>query len=224
MPNPRLALPRVASLSLRGTGLVGTGRARKRCGVVVKDVVLVVDDDPVARDLLGGELERSGFLVARAVDGADGWERFRREQPDLVVTDLRMPRADGIDLIRRIRSEADCWVPVIAITSHDDARILEMVFEAGRGAATRFLALRPGLDRLAEVARELLAVNVPALREQRRRLRYQELSSLLQEHGGNVSRVARAMGCDRQTIYYWMKSFGMYPARAGRAPRRETRA
>ncbi|MCH2185015.1 response regulator, partial [Myxococcota bacterium] len=66
--------------------------------------VLVVDDQPRARDLLGAELEDAGFDVLTAEDGDDGWETFCRQDPAVVITDMSMPRCDGIELLRRIRS------------------------------------------------------------------------------------------------------------------------
>lgn len=76
--------------------------------------VLVVDDRVEARALVAGELEEAGFQVEQASDGEDAWRCFQRRRPDLVVSDLRMPRADGIELLRRIRRVSA--VPVLLST------------------------------------------------------------------------------------------------------------
>ena len=65
--------------------------------------VLLVDDRAEARALVAGDLAEAGLAVVEARDGVEAWNRFRAEAPDLVVSDLRMPRADGIELLRRIR-------------------------------------------------------------------------------------------------------------------------
>ena len=73
------------------TAIVGSG------GGVAGRSVLVVDDRVEARALVAGELEEAGFQVEQASDGEDAWRCFQRRRPDLVVSDLRMPRADGMD-------------------------------------------------------------------------------------------------------------------------------
>ena len=64
--------------------------------------VLVVDDDKVLRDLARRMLESGGHSVIEAVDGIEGVKEFKKESPDVVVADIIMPNADGLDVIRRI--------------------------------------------------------------------------------------------------------------------------
>jgi DNA-binding NtrC family response regulator len=78
--------------------------------------VLVVDDQERARDLLGAELREAGFEVALAADGEEAWRTFCARGAEVVVTDLAMPRCDGIELLRRIRQRSD--VPVIVFSGH----------------------------------------------------------------------------------------------------------
>ena len=173
-------------------------------------IALVADDDAVARRLVREELEGIGFSVIEARDGEEAWARFRREDPDLVTTDLRMPGLDGIELLRKIRNEAGSWVPVIVMTSHHDPKIFESVFAAGSGGATRFLHLRHGLDQLAELAEELLFEKVESVRERQRVLKLRDLAEQLHDCGGNISEMARRMGVDRRTIYYHLEKAGLY--------------
>ena len=142
-------------------------------------IALVADDDAVARRLVREELEGIGFSVLEARDGEEAWARFRREDPDLVTTDLRMPGLDGIELLRKIRNEAGSWVPVIVMTSHHDPKIFESVFAAGSGGATRFLHFCYGLDQLAELAEELLFEKVESVRERQRVLKLRDLAEQL---------------------------------------------
>ncbi|MBN1425147.1 response regulator [Candidatus Fermentibacteria bacterium] len=67
--------------------------------------ILVIDDDPLILKLLQTTIERSGFDVLTAQDGEQGLEVIRGEHPDLVISDIMMPRVDGFELIRRVRSD-----------------------------------------------------------------------------------------------------------------------
>ncbi len=64
--------------------------------------VLVIDDDKELRDLARRMLESGGHSVIEAVDGIEGVKEFKKENPDVVVADIIMPNADGLDVIRRI--------------------------------------------------------------------------------------------------------------------------
>lgn len=77
--------------------------------------VLVVDDQDCIVDLLTDIVEQLGFKTVRAYDGQDALERFNSGDVQLVITDIKMPRMDGIELMKQIKQiRAD--VPVIAIT------------------------------------------------------------------------------------------------------------
>ncbi|MFJ2740784.1 response regulator transcription factor [Streptomyces sp. NPDC087440] len=86
--------------------------------------VLVVDDDPTVSEVVAGYLERAGFAVDRAADGAAALEAARRHWPDLVVLDLMLPGMDGLQVCRRLRAHGP--VPVIMLTarSGEEDRIL----------------------------------------------------------------------------------------------------
>lgn len=164
-------------------------------------VALLVDDEVVTRRTLREELEPRGFLVVEAAGGDEAWERFRKELPDLVVTDLRMPRGDGVSLVRRIRREAKSWVPIIVITSQTDLDIIKMAVQAAREAATEVLHLRRDLDRLGDVAEDLSLLSVRSLRQQRRLRDMRTILSLLPECDGNVSKLSRMAEIPRSTLY-----------------------
>ena len=77
-------------------------------------VVLVVDDSATAREMLVAELQRCGFRVMAAADGAEAMEHIRSAPPALVITDLIMPRVNGYELCRNIKSDPRTRnVPVI---------------------------------------------------------------------------------------------------------------
>jgi two-component system, OmpR family, response regulator ResD len=80
--------------------------------------VLVVDDEPMVREVLSRYLERDGFEVESAADGQLALEAFEARRPDLVLLDLMLPRVDGFEVFRRIQDRAPS--PVIMITARGD--------------------------------------------------------------------------------------------------------
>ena len=77
--------------------------------------VLVVDDEPMVREVLARYLATEGFEVETAHDGAQALDRFDASIPDLVLLDLMLPRIDGLEVFRRMRASTD--VPVIMLTA-----------------------------------------------------------------------------------------------------------
>lgn len=95
----------------------------------MRGTVLVADDQPRARRALANELRDAGFDVCEADDGGEAWERFRGRRPDVVITDMRMPRSDGLELLGRIRAVSE--VPVILFTAHGTAQSAAAAFKRG---------------------------------------------------------------------------------------------
>ncbi len=79
--------------------------------------ILVVEDDEVERELVRMTLEREGYRVVTAGDGERGFEVALAERPDLIVTDVAMPMADGVQLIRRVRSAPEVAATPILVTT-----------------------------------------------------------------------------------------------------------
>ena len=80
--------------------------------------VLVVDDEPIVRDVLRRYLSKGGFQVDSAEDGETALERFAAEPPDLVLLDLMLPGVDGVEVFTRIRADHD--TPVIMLTARGE--------------------------------------------------------------------------------------------------------
>ena len=123
-------------------------------------VVLVVDDDPLARRMARDLLEREGWAVEEAVDGRAALAQVQGLHPQLVLLDLMMPEMDGFEFIEQFRAN-EAWrdIPVIVVTSKD-------LTAADRarlsGSVTRILA--KGAHPLEEVLaflRELIAASAP---------------------------------------------------------------
>jgi DNA-binding response OmpR family regulator len=81
--------------------------------------VLVVDDDPTVSDVVRRYLERSGFEVTLAADGAQALAAAAGQRPDLVVLDLMLPGLDGLEVCRRLR-DRDADLPVVMLTALGD--------------------------------------------------------------------------------------------------------
>lgn len=80
--------------------------------------ILVVDDEPELRSMLGRYLRNEGFEVAEAVTGAEALQRVRDGSPDLVILDVGLPDMDGFEVLRRLRTSSD--VAVIMLTAHTE--------------------------------------------------------------------------------------------------------
>ncbi|SOZ18266.1 Response regulator receiver ATP-binding histidine kinase, cheA family [Cupriavidus taiwanensis] len=94
--------------------------------------VLVVDDSLTVRELQRKLLAGRGYDVTVAVDGMDGWNVLRAEPFDLVITDIDMPRMDGIELVRRIRQDAALrQLPVMVVSYKDREQDRQRGLEAG---------------------------------------------------------------------------------------------
>jgi CheY-like chemotaxis protein len=79
--------------------------------------ILVIEDDEVARELMRRTLERRGYRVLVAADGIEGYDEAASALPDLIITDIKMPAADGVHLVRRVRdTPALAEIPILVTT------------------------------------------------------------------------------------------------------------
>ena len=83
--------------------------------------ILVIEDDDFERELMSRTLENSGYDVTVAADGVRGYDTALFVKPDLIVTDIRMPAADGIHVVRRVRdTESLEKTPILVTTAFGD--------------------------------------------------------------------------------------------------------
>ena len=87
----------------------------------ISDKVLVVDDKQMMRDSVTCTLQRAGFTVITAADGAAAIKATARHRPAAVITDLKMPEMDGLELLKRL-IEADDQLPVVLMTAHGNVQ------------------------------------------------------------------------------------------------------
>ena len=94
--------------------------------------ILLVEDNEMNRDMLSRRLERRGYEVVIAVDGAEGVDKAGTEAPALILMDMSLPVVDGWDATRRIKAApATRAIPVIALTAHAMSGDREKAVEAG---------------------------------------------------------------------------------------------
>lgn len=114
--------------------------------------VLVVDDEPILRDILTRIVERAGYSVASAVDGLDALEKLKSARFDFVISDVKMPNMDGLKLLGEIKSSYP-ETSVILITGKMAGFRLEDALEAG---ADHFI-VKPFKN--VEIARTLMCLH-----------------------------------------------------------------
>ncbi len=124
-------------------------RAEKR-----PETILTIDDNKGPRMVIYKELTRAGFNVFLAENGRDGVMQAKKIKPDIITMDLEMPIMDGFEACRALRESPDTAdIPVIIISSHDNAKTREMGFEVG---AMEFFVKPFKVGRLAEYVNMLL--------------------------------------------------------------------
>lgn len=116
--------------------------------------ILVVDDSPIDQRLASGLLTRAGFTTRVAANGDDALASLAEERAELVVTDLQMPKMDGLVLVEAIRARYPD-VPVILMTAHGSEDIAVRALQ--RGAAS-FVPKRDLARSLADTVRSILSV------------------------------------------------------------------
>jgi len=97
--------------------------------------VLVIDDDPLIRKTLSSYLSKKGFEASVAEDGEEGIQKYEEHIPDLVILDIRLPDADGLEVLGRIR-EKNPNASIIIMTAYDD---MKTTIEAIKSGAFEYL-------------------------------------------------------------------------------------
>ena len=117
--------------------------------------ILYAEDDVMARDEVVFSLEPYVRRILAASDGEEGLALFEKERPDIVLTDIQMPRMNGIEMAKAIR-EVDRSVPIVVTTAFNDSDYLLRSIEAGVTAyETKPLDLMRLIGKLAKIAKHL---------------------------------------------------------------------
>ncbi|MEO8874577.1 MAG: sigma-54 dependent transcriptional regulator [Polyangiaceae bacterium] len=165
--------------------------------------ILVVDDEATNRELLATLLEQDGYAVEVAEDGEAALARFAENPADVVITDLKMPKMDGLQLINRLRA-AHADVPIIVITANDE---MSSAVAAMRAGADNYLTKPADAGAIAiaiERALQRHEIRVEA-ENLRRQLRDRDGAGLQGLVGASapmqkVYRVARQVSSARATV------------------------
>ena len=95
-------------------------------------MILLVEDNELNRDMLSRRLERKGYVIKMAVDGAQGVSMAMELRPALILMDLSLPVMDGWEAIRRLKGNPEtAIIPIIALTAHARAEEEKTAREAG---------------------------------------------------------------------------------------------
>jgi CheY-like chemotaxis protein len=94
--------------------------------------VLIIDDEPFFVSMQRDMLQRQGFRVLAATNGAEGLAQARTHKPDLILLDIAMPGMDGFAVCEKLKQDATLKkIPVIILTGVQDAKLNEKAFRAG---------------------------------------------------------------------------------------------
>ncbi len=115
--------------------------------------ILTVDDSPSMRMLLRVALTDLGYRVVEAEDGVEALETLGGVEPDLLITDINMPRMDGFGLIERVRGEGRASLPILVLTTESSD---EKKARARAAGATGWIVKPFHPDKLAAAIRRVL--------------------------------------------------------------------
>ncbi len=168
----------------------------------MSESILLVDDEEGIRKVLGLSLAEDGYDVITAVDGEDALRAFAERNPDIVLTDIKMPGIGGLELLKRLKA-ANPEVEVIMLTGHGD---MELAIESLKNDATDFIT-KPINDDVLEIAlkraRERIAMR-RRLREHtedlERRVREQAAALLAAERALAARQVADGLSAGLRTL------------------------
>ena len=136
--------------------------------------ILLVDDEPGIRKVLGIALADGGYSVTTAENGEEALRRFRKHRPDIVLTDIKMPDMDGIELLQHIKAESPD-TEVVMFTGHGD---MELAIKSLKHDATDFVT-KPINEDVLEIALKRARERI-AMRRQLREYTH-ELERLVEE-------------------------------------------
>lgn len=95
-------------------------------------IILVAEDDDMSRDMLSRRLAKLGYVVIEARNGVEAIDVARNEKPDLILMDVCMPKMDGIEAVRLLKSDQQtAAIPVIALTALNTAADVKRAIEVG---------------------------------------------------------------------------------------------
>lgn len=126
-------------------------------GDSLSQLVLIVDDEPMARTLLRLMLVRAGFNVSEAEDGFDALEKVQTSQPDIILLDVMMPGMDGFSVCEELRQRKEtATLPIIMLSAKTD---LDSINKGLRVGATKYLTKPISPEDLTRHVKDVLDAN-----------------------------------------------------------------
>jgi len=190
------------------------------CGDAGASLILVVDDRSDSRRHIASRLSRLGHRILEASDGIEALRSFESRRPDAVVTDMRMPKSDGFDLLGGLKSQSR--VAVFCVTAYPDWESALLAVKRGASHYYRwprdFERLIADVDETVRAARKGVAAagsipSLDAIRQDGRRLeadsRRRRVREALEHTGGNIGKAAQLLKVSRRTVYNWMERYGV---------------
>jgi len=135
------------------------------------ELVAVVEDEKNIRETVAFAVKREGYRVNSYADGAEAWSAFRQQLPDLAVLDILLPRMDGRELCRKLRSRSEA-LPIIFLTSKDEEldRVLGLELGADDYLCKPF-SMRELMTRIKVLFRRAALAGDPSARDEAKMLR-----------------------------------------------------
>ncbi len=125
----------------------------------MKNLIMLVDDEPNLRELLRQMLELGGFDVVEAEDGLEALEKLEKVAPDVMILDVMMPNLDGVSLCKRLRADATfAGLPIIMVSGKTQHRAVQEGLAAG---ANQYLCKPITVEELLQSVRALLPAPSP---------------------------------------------------------------
>jgi len=120
----------------------------------MEKMIMTVDDSPSVRQMVSFTLRTEGFDVIEAGDGVEALEKLEGKKVNMILTDLNMPRMDGLDFIRQVRQGSACkFVPIVMLTTESHA---EKKMQGKAAGATGWIVKPFKPDQLLAVVKKLL--------------------------------------------------------------------
>jgi DNA-binding response OmpR family regulator len=116
-----------------------------------KKTVLVIDDEAGFLDVVKMRLEANNYQVIGAYDGREGFDKAKKEHPDLILLDLVMPNMNGFEALSQLKSDSRTMnIPVIVLTAKTEA---EYALDAGKLGATDYMVKPASMDMLVDMVK-----------------------------------------------------------------------
>jgi two-component system response regulator RegA len=161
--------------------------------------ILLVDDDPVFTSVMSRSFRRRGFITRSCATAEAALAACREFEPSHIVLDLNMPGTSGLVILPRLLAAAP-HASLVVLTGYSS---IVTAVEAIRAGATNYLCKPATIGEILaafEAATDTTEASVPSDPISVSRLEWEHIQRVLQDHNGNVSATARALGMHRRTL------------------------